>query len=242
MTALRDLAERYGLRLVASLGTVAIAAGGSAACSGAPGSAALRASSSSETDAWSAPPDGQLHSFDDIKKYCAPYFDALPGPNENWNARWEAVPSAGLPPAQVALCHGPVVVMNLGPRGWTREGRDALRQIGTDFLRSYEFRGRRPCPSAAPIPAQLSPLDTHYQPDSHQWDDSGWACMNFAIDQPIWFQYAVKSDASGFVATAHARHTVDGHRMDLTMVLRGTVKDGDLHIVPNIEETWKTLD
>jgi hypothetical protein len=58
---------------------------------------------------------------------------------------------------------------------------------------------------------------------------------------PTYFQFRVDNDATHFTATAHGQRTVNGRVMDVTMVLRGTVKDGELDIAPMLEETWKTL-
>ncbi len=73
-------------------------------------------------------------------------------------------------------------------------------------------------------------------------NDPGWACLKFAMDRPMSFQYRVDVDGQSVNITAHGRHTFGGHVIDATFGLQAlVVEDGLMNIAPNIAETWKTL-
>ncbi len=195
---------------------------------------------------WTAPPGGALRTYDDLEVYCAPFF----GKGEHgkdWNDAWNATPTDGLPAEQVALCRAPKILQFANDEA-ASEARHALAQIALDFFRAFEMRGRKMCPSAAPIPNRVQPLGTKYQPvfetnKRNEWaNDPGWGCMSFAFSQPIFFQYELISDAQGFAATARGKLRANGHDNDVTMILRGVMKDGDLHVAQSIEETWTPID
>jgi beta-lactamase regulating signal transducer with metallopeptidase domain len=195
---------------------------------------------------WTPPPGGALRSYDDLKTYCAPFFGDGKG-SKDWNNAWMSMRTDGLPAEQVALCRSPTV-LRFANDETASEARHALAQIGLDFFRAYEMRGRRMCPTTSAIPRQVQPVGVKYQPrydsnKSNEWaEDPGWDCMNFAMSRPMFFQYEVVSDSDGFVATARGKVPVGGQTNDVTMVLRGAMKDGDLHVATSIEETWKPVD
>ncbi len=103
-------------------------------------------------------------------------------------------------------------------------------------------RATRPC--ARPIPRELQAHDTsHTQKTPSEWNDgAGFECLRFAFSVPTYFQYRVDNEGPHFTATARGQKTVDGHLVDVTMVLRGEVNNDDVDIAPWLEETWRTVD
>ncbi len=200
--------------------------------------------------AWSPPPSGAIRSEADLLTYCGIFLDrTIPF----WNGGREAYrnhSTDGVPADQVAFCRSPVVLDFVDATAWASEGRNALGQIGKDLATAYEQSyavGKYElCPSGPPIPRIAQTVGTKYQPSyPADWNDkAGWQCLNFGMDQPMWFQYKLDSDGQRFTATARAqRRDFEGKLIDVTMVLRGEIdaRTRVFNIAPTIEETWKTV-
>jgi hypothetical protein len=158
-----------------------------------------------------------------------------------------SVPTDGLPADQVSFCRSPRGVELAWVSSWSGEARDALGQIGKDNVAAFEERrdrGDAPlCPSGAPVPKIAQAPNVIYTPRwPEDWNDGGgFECLKFGMAAPFWFQYRMDNDPTHLNATAHAERTIDGHLVEVTMVLRGEVKGRELVIAPYLEETWKVL-
>jgi type IV pilus assembly protein PilA len=107
------------------------------------------------------------------------------------------------------------------------EARNALGQIAKDAATAYEKNGAL-CPSASRgVPANVAMIRAK---------NAGFACLQFALSEPQYFQYSYTASPNGtFAATAHGDLNGDGNLS--TYVVRGEVKGGQLVIEPQIEET-----
>jgi beta-lactamase regulating signal transducer with metallopeptidase domain len=200
---------------------------------------------------WSISPEKHGAPNDSLEKYCGPLIERVKRVAQSWKhweSDWMSVPTDGLPAEQVSFCRSPRELEVVRMHFWSAEARNALGQIAKDTHAAYEERRDRGnptlCPSAPPIPREpQAPNTTHVQTKPSEWDDgAGFECIRFAFDVPTFFQYRVDNDPTHFSATAHGQRTIDGHLVDVTMVIRGEVKGRELEVAPFLEETWKALD
>jgi type IV pilus assembly protein PilA len=120
------------------------------------------------------------------------------------------------------------------------EARNTLGQIARRAAAGYET-SHSLCPSASrPVPANPAHVrGVKYQSARGDWDvdrarNAGFACLQFSLDQPQYYQYSYVSTPSGFEATAHGDLNGDGNVS--TFIVRGQVAGGTLTIAPRIEE------
>ncbi|HEY2516447.1 MAG TPA: hypothetical protein VGI39_36505 [Polyangiaceae bacterium] len=122
------------------------------------------------------------------------------------------------------------------------EAQNALAEIARDAAAAYAQNGAL-CPSAShPVPSSLTFVHgVKYQSARADWEvdrprNAGFACLQFALSEPQYFQYSYASSPDGtFAATAHGDLNGDGNVS--TFVLRGAVKGGEVVIEPRIEES-----
>ncbi|HEX8793549.1 MAG TPA: M56 family metallopeptidase [Polyangiaceae bacterium] len=225
---------------VVQAGLVATAVGGFAACSSVGSSETVANGPApkppAQGQAWTSP-TRELQSEEDLATYCGPFFE--PG----GSARYRSTTPAGLPAEQVAYCTSPAVRDFVAFGNWIVEARNSLGQIMKDAAAHYEQKNAL-CPSGGPVPKVLQAPDKRYAPKwPDDWNDhAGWQCLEFGMDQPIWFQYELVSDGQHVVAKARARRTnYLGEVIEVTDSIRGdiVVTNGEhvFNIAPNIEET-----
>jgi beta-lactamase regulating signal transducer with metallopeptidase domain len=201
--------------------------------------------------AWSPPPSGEISSPDDLMRYCG----ALVDPTALRHGRkvvdeYVSRPTDGLAAEMVAFCRSPKVVDFVYATEWASEARNALGQIGKDSAAAYDKRyaAGKPelCPSGPAVPRDMQQPGVKYQPKwPDDWNDgAGWECLQFGMDQPMWFRYELVSDGKSFQAIARGqRKNFAGQTVDVTMVLRGAINPQSraLDIAPTLEETWRVL-
>jgi beta-lactamase regulating signal transducer with metallopeptidase domain len=182
---------------------------------------------------------------DDLRHRCPDFIQRFVG----WSdpaIRWMTGPVDGIPAGEVAYCRGADVSAYVEETLWTVEVRNVVGQMASDLSAAFErpsARGEHTlCPSDGPVPRQPQRRGEAYQPTADDWKGPGFSCMQFAMDAPMHFQYTLRTDAHGFVITAHAQRPKGDHTVEFTVVLRGEIKNGGVLIVaPNLEETWSDV-
>jgi type IV pilus assembly protein PilA len=132
----------------------------------------------------------------------------------------------------------------------TAEAKNSLGQIAKDAVTAYEGDAlsldgnvkRRLCPSAsAAVPADRKAVSgKKYQSSTSDWQkdrdkNAGFACLQFEMSAPQYFQYEYEATGTGFVARAHGDLNGDG--VFSTFEITGTLVDGRLMVSPTIAET-----
>jgi type IV pilus assembly protein PilA len=122
----------------------------------------------------------------------------------------------------------------------TAEARNTLGQLAKDASVAFE-RDQRVCPSASsPVPSSMGDIQgTKYQSNATEWKvdarkKAGFACLDFAMTEPQYFQYEYIATATGFTIRAHGDLNGDGKAS--TFELQGQVNDGNLRVAPSITE------
>jgi beta-lactamase regulating signal transducer with metallopeptidase domain len=230
-------------------GLVATAVGAFAACSsvgsteGVPnGPGGTKAAPQGQ--AWTAPTH-ELQSEDDLVAYCGPMLE-FEKTQYNALTRYRSTTPVGLPAEQVTYCTSPAVRDFVAFGNWVSEAHNSLGQIMRDAAAYYDNKaypsGRYAlCPSGGPVPKVMQAADKNYAPNYRDdWNDgAGWQCLEFGMDQPMWFQYEFVSDGQHVVAKARARRTnYLGEVIEVTDSLRGDIQANHVfNVAPNIEET-----
>ena len=121
------------------------------------------------------------------------------------------------------------------------EVKNTLGQLAKDAAVAYE-RDTRLCPSAArPVPADVSQIrGRKYQSAQAEWDvdrprNAGFACLDFSMTVPQYYQYRYEATATSFLAGGRGDLDGDGDLSNFT--LSGEVRDGRLVLSPSIEES-----
>ncbi len=144
----------------------------------------------------------------------------------------------------------------------TAEARNALGQMAQDALTAFEresmtsavlalnqsaVRSRQLCLRASlPVPANATSIaGAKYQSSPADWNadavgNSGFACLNFSMDQPQYFQYWYESTGGGSISasfTSTANGDLNGDHTLSTFSLAGSVNASmALNIAPNMLE------
>lgn len=85
------------------------------------------------------------------------------------------------------------------------EAMDALKRIAASLATSLEKTGVL-CPSAAPIPAELTAVrEGYYVPKPQDFGAEGWKCVNFSWRAPTRWQLELRVDAAAGRYEAIAR-------------------------------------
>jgi beta-lactamase regulating signal transducer with metallopeptidase domain len=213
-----------------------------AACSSV-GAGTTQGTSGSKADALRTPAVAiTAMTQEDLVRRCPHFVERF----HSWSdpaIRWMSGPVDGIPADEVATCRSAEMRSFVEQYLWASEARNVLGQMASDLAAAYErtpAAGKRVlCPTDGPVPREPQRRGDAYQPSSDDWKGPGFSCMEFAMDQPMHFQYTLQTDARGFVITAHAQRAKGERADDLTAVLRGQIRDGAiLNIAPNIEERW----
>jgi type IV pilus assembly protein PilA len=122
----------------------------------------------------------------------------------------------------------------------TAEASNVIREIATAAAVAYERNGRL-CPSASqPVPVSVAMLrGKKYQSAKGDWEvdkprNAGFACLDFEVNAPQYYQYRYEATATSFLANARGDLDGDGDLSNFT--IRGEVKDGRVVVSPSIEE------
>jgi hypothetical protein len=110
------------------------------------------------------------------------------------------------------------------------EAKARLKSIGRAMSASYEEERvdstgkvtHALCESAKSVPASIADVtDRKYQSAPIDWQESGWRCLHFTVDEPQYFQYDVVSDPAKGTFTAHARRVAKSK--EITFSLSGKI-------------------
>ena len=216
---------------------------GLAACSSV-GASPVQGSAGARAEVKAAPARATVTmTEDDLRHRCPDFLQRFAG----WSdpaIRWMSGPVDGIPADEVTYCRSAEVASFAADLLWVGEVHNVLGQMASDLAAAFEHSSAQGshalCPSDGPVPRQLQRPGEAYQPTSDDWKGPGFSCMEFAMDQPMHFQYTLRTDARGFVITAHAQRPKGDHHVDdLTVVLRGVIRDGAiLEVAPKVEEQW----
>jgi type IV pilus assembly protein PilA len=143
----------------------------------------------------------------------------------------------------------------------TTEARNTLGQIIKDASTAYSRDGMDPsvlplgsttgvvnilCVSSSAIPSAVTMVKGQkYLSKPSEWDDSGWRCLRFSMQDPQYFQYQYTAtgsrNAAGNQFIATARGDLDGDGSTSKFQLIGELKSyaGGLTpvIAPNFKES-----
>jgi hypothetical protein len=115
----------------------------------------------------------------------------------------------------------------------TVEARNVLREVSTRLAgrAAMESRSGTPFPaSTVPVPRQV-PRGTHTLPRPAEWDQPAWRALEFRIDVPIYYSYAIVTAADGRSAVVQARGDLDGDQDESLFEIRvGLTRDGKVHV------------
>ncbi len=123
----------------------------------------------------------------------------------------------------------------------TSEVKNVLGEIAKDAAMRFE-RDHRVCPSASrPVPTDTSLIrGRKYQSRAAEWEvdrpgDAGFACLEFSLLAPQYYQYRYEATATSFLAGGRGDLDGDGDLSNFTVT--GEVRDGRLMLSPSIEES-----
>jgi len=143
----------------------------------------------------------------------------------------------------------------------TTEARNTLGQIVKDASTAYSRDGMNPsilplgsttgvvnilCVSSSPIPSSVTMVKGQkYLSKPAEWDDSGWRCLRFSMQDPQYFQYQYTStgtrDSAGdqFIASARGDLDGDGNTSKFQLIGQLNAYSGGLTptIAPNFKES-----
>jgi type IV pilus assembly protein PilA len=95
------------------------------------------------------------------------------------------------------------------------------------------------CPTAAaPVPAAV-PAGQKTQPVPTDWQAAGWACLKFAVNSPVYYQYnytAPVVNGANAAFTATATGDLDGDTTTSVWSLSGNILQGAMRLAPTITE------
>jgi hypothetical protein len=121
------------------------------------------------------------------------------------------------------------------------EVKNCLGQIAKDAAVAHERDGRLCASASRPVPADVSLLrGRKYQSQSADWDvdkppNAGFACLDFSLNAPQYYQYRYEATATSFLAGGRGDLDGDGDLSNFTIT--GEVRDGRLMLSPSIEES-----
>ncbi|HTQ02671.1 MAG TPA: prepilin-type N-terminal cleavage/methylation domain-containing protein [Polyangiaceae bacterium] len=139
----------------------------------------------------------------------------------------------------------------------TSEARLNLGRLGKDAVSAYERETmnatlagagqataavHRVCGAAtAPVPATV-PQGTKIQPDPAAWAVgdtlTGWACLKFSINSPLYYQYAYTADATAQTFTASATGDLNGNGTPGDpWTYQGGLLNGEMRLATTIHES-----
>lgn len=115
----------------------------------------------------------------------------------------------------------------------------AVLSLGTTAAKSNQL-----CVSAAAVPASTDTVKGQkYQSNPTEWNQSGWACLRFSMQDPQYYQYnytASGASSAGDGFTISARGDLDGDSTTSEFLFKGAIKSASNEVVvvlaPNIIE------
>jgi type IV pilus assembly protein PilA len=129
----------------------------------------------------------------------------------------------------------------------TAEARMSIGRIAKDAVVAYEkesvTNGIIPlgsvaeiahslCPSSSAVPGTLAEVGNRkYQSTPPDWNDAGWACLKFTMNDPQYFQYQYTRSQAGATAAVNDSFTVtaqgdlDGDTIPSTFTMGGRVQE-----------------
>jgi hypothetical protein len=111
------------------------------------------------------------------------------------------------------------------------EAKVILKRLGQGIVMAYQSHGTL-CPSAKPVPPDAQKVAAGpYIATEADWGSAGWECLGFAMpDQPMRFQYEVKTDPKAGTFEMIARGSPERDGKFIVVVSKGAVKDGKIEI------------
>jgi type IV pilus assembly protein PilA len=134
----------------------------------------------------------------------------------------------------------------------TAEAKNSIGAIARAARNAYEYEqedgGHKLCRSAVPVPSKVQ-AGTKYMPSSsadfNTGDEkTGWRCLKFAMQEPIYYQYHYNQGAGylGKTATpgptgfeAAARGDIDGNGTTSLFAMTGAVAGSEVRLSTTIE-------
>jgi type IV pilus assembly protein PilA len=126
----------------------------------------------------------------------------------------------------------------------TAEARNSVAQIAKDAAATYDAQAGF-CASAHPVPRAVASIQgKKYMSAPADWGTpgdkairAGFACLDFSLDQPQYYQYVYTATATHDAYTALAHGDLDGNGRLSTFALGGAAIGGAVTIDPVIAET-----
>jgi type IV pilus assembly protein PilA len=108
--------------------------------------------------------------------------------------------------------------------------------------------------AAAKVPTSIQPEGTKYMPAVAEWQagdtDTGWACLKFQVDSPIYFMYGYRSNVTAganaavngryFTASAQARMDGQFRAIHQTGIVDTSGGSAVLKVMPSLCDEQKT--
>jgi type IV pilus assembly protein PilA len=140
----------------------------------------------------------------------------------------------------------------------TGEAKNNLGRLGKDAVSAYE-REKMPggkldvgdpakathelCGNSSVVPRTI-PAGEKIQPDPSDWDgdaDTGWKCLRFSVDSPVYYQYKYALDGTtDFLATATGDLDADTDKVSVWTLEGGLLEGTDgtkaMRLAPNFLE------
>jgi type IV pilus assembly protein PilA len=97
------------------------------------------------------------------------------------------------------------------------------------------------CPTAAPVPTSV-PKGEKIQPDPVLWNGTGWGCLRFSVNSPVYYQYTYTATdptdpaTAAFSTTAIADFNGDGTFAAVPWTFNGGILDGVMRAAPTMIE------
>jgi len=107
--------------------------------------------------------------------------------------------------------------------GFMEIGEKSQYQLEVPFNGNFNMYVHQFCPNSTALPATLPHAQKIVVPQT-AWNDSGWACLKFAISDPQFYQYQhITNGSTGTAAnyTAVAYGDLDGNNTASTFQLTG---------------------
>jgi type IV pilus assembly protein PilA len=135
----------------------------------------------------------------------------------------------------------------------TGEAKANVGRLGKDAVSAYERESmdgtllaagatvdavHKLCPTAAAVPTAV-PSGQKTQPDPASWNGTGWSCLKFSVNSPVYYQYGYTAAATtGTTAafTATATGNLDADSTTSVWTLNGGLLGGAMRLSPTMVE------
>jgi type IV pilus assembly protein PilA len=142
----------------------------------------------------------------------------------------------------------------------TAEARNTLGQISKDAttafsresmagtvlpLGSVAAKSNQLCPDASPVPSAIATVQGQkYQSSPSEWNQAGWACLRFSMQDPQYYMYNYQmtgGSTAGSTFDITAAGDLDGDTASSLFTYEGSIANdgGELVVIlaPNIKES-----